>query len=316
MSTNTGSRLLIIGGTETQGALSLKVSLTSDRKYAVRNITRNAAASEAQMLAKLPGVAIVEGNCYDELAPRKILPGVDRVFANTNGSVLGEMVDVCWGIRLYELALEFGVNHFVYASLPYVSKLGNFDDEYKVVHCDGKAKVTEFISAQPKSPMAWSIITSCLYIESLSEFLLPIYEPSNDTHVFALPFGKGRCPMISLNDNAAHVRWALDNPSHSNGLNPNVVTEVVTGDELAAVFSKVKGKKSVYKGVSLDEYSRLPIFPDPDAKMGVPGASSGKYSTHCSKNFSGLWNSWKDELWTGDYHVLDRVLPTRFKSGW
>ncbi|KAK4061988.1 uncharacterized protein Triagg1_10151 [Trichoderma aggressivum f. europaeum] len=305
--------VLIIGGTGTQGVPVVK-ALTLDRKYAVRVITRNAAASEAQMLAKLPGVTIVEGNCYDESTLRNILPDVDCVFANTNGSVLGEMAEVYWDIRLYELAREFGVKHFVYASLPYVSKLGNFNEKYKVGHCDGKAKITEFISAQPTSPMAWSIITSCLYMESLSEFLLPIYDPNNDTHVFALPLGRGRCPMISLDDNAAYVRWALDNPSQSNGLNLNVVTEAVTGDELAAVFSKVTGKKSVYKDVSLDEYFRLPVFPDPDAKMGASGASSGNTLLTVRKNFSGLWNSWKDELWKGDDEVLSRVLPTRFKS--
>ncbi|PNP47784.1 hypothetical protein THARTR1_10469 [Trichoderma harzianum] len=120
--------------------------------------------------------------------------------------------------------------------------------------------------------------------------------------------------MVSLDDNAAYVRWTLDNPSRSNGLNLNVVTEAVTGDELAAAFSKVTGKKSVYKDVSLDEYFRLPIFPDPDAKMGASGASSANTVLTVRKNFSGLWNSWKDELWMGDYQVLDRVLPTRIKS--
>lgn len=289
-------------------------ALTSDGKYAVRVITRNAAASEAQMLAKLPGVTIVEGNCYDEPTLRNILPGVDRVFANTNGSVIGEMAEVYWGIRLYELSREFGVKHFVWASLPYVSKLGNFNNKYKVGHCDGKAKVTEFISAQPKSPMAWSIITSCLYIECLYEFLLPIYEPRDDTYVFAIPLGQGRCSLISLDDNAAYIRWALDNPSQSNGLNLNVVTEAVTGDELAAVFSKVTGKKSVYKDVSLDEYFRLFVYPDPDSKMGLTGAATDNTLLTVRKNFSGLWNTWKDGLWTEDYEVLDRILPTRYKS--
>ncbi|KAK4078963.1 hypothetical protein Trihar35433_68 [Trichoderma harzianum] len=305
--------VLIIGGTGTQGIPIVK-ALTSDGKYAVRVITRNAATSEAQMLAKIPGVTIVEGNSYDEPTLRKILPGVDRVFANTNGPALGEMAEIYWGIRLYELSREFGVKHFVYAGLPYVSKLGNFNDKYKVGHCDGKAKVVEFISAQPKSPMAWSIITSCLYIESLTEFLVPTYDPSDDVHVFALPLGQGRCPMISLDDNAAYIRWALDNPSQSNGLNLNVVTEAVTGDELAAAFSKATGKKSVYKDISLDEYFRLPVFPDPEAKIGASGPSAGNTLITVRKNFSGLWNSWKDELWAGDYQVLDRVLPTRIKS--
>ncbi|OPB36203.1 hypothetical protein A0O28_0109790 [Trichoderma guizhouense] len=300
--------VLIIGGTGAQGIPVIK-ALTSDGKYAVRVITRNAATSEAKLLADLPGVTVVEGDCYDESTLRNTLPGVDRVFANTNGLAIGEMAEIYWGIRLYELSREFGVKHFVYASLPYASKIGNFNDKYRVGHCDGKARVAEYISAQPTSPMAWTIVTSCLYMESLSEFLVPTYEPNDDVHVFALPLGQGRCPMITLDDNAAYVRWTLDNPSQSNGLNLKVVTENVTGDELAAAFSKVTGKKSVYRDVSLEEYFRLPIFPDPDAKM-----SSNPTSITVRKNFSGLWNSWKDDLWKWDYQLLDRILPTRTKS--
>ncbi|KAF3057512.1 NmrA family domain-containing protein 1 [Trichoderma lentiforme] len=299
--------ILIIGGTGAQGIPVIK-ALTSDRKYAVRVITRSAATLEAQLLAKLHGVTIVEGDCYDESTLRNILPGVDRVFANTNGLVIGEIAEVYWGIRLYELAREFGVKHFVYASLPYASKIGNFNDKYRVGHCDSKARIAEYISAQPTSPMAWSIIRSCLYIESLTEFLLPAYEPSDDVHVFALPLGQGRIPMITLDDNAAYVRWTIDNLPESNGLDLNVVTDSITGNDLAAAFSKVTGKKSVYRDVSLDEYFRLPIFPDPDAKLGPSGVLTVR------KNFSGLWNSWKDDLWKWDHQVLDRVLPTRIKS--
>ncbi|KAL7916758.1 hypothetical protein GGI35DRAFT_485908 [Trichoderma velutinum] len=299
--------VLIIGGTGAQGIPVIQ-ALTSDHKYAVRVITRNAATPEAQSLAKIHGVTILEGDCYDESTLRSIFPGVDRVFANTNGVAIGEMAEVYWGIRLYELSREFGVKHFVYASLLYASKIGNFSDKYRVGHCDGKARVAEYVSAQPTSPMAWSIITSCLYMESLSEFLLPAYEPSDDMHVFALPLGQGRCSMISLDDYAAFVRWTLDNLAQSNGLNLNVVTDSITGHDLAAAFSKVTGKKSVYRDVSLDEYFRLPIFPDPDAKMGASGLLTVR------KNFSGLWNSWKDDLWTWDHQVLDRVLPARIKS--
>nr|UWK21931.1 nmrA family protein [Trichoderma taxi] len=305
--------ILVIGGTGAQGIPVIK-ALTSDPKYAIRVITRNAATTEAKFLAQIHGVTVVEGNCYDEPTLRDILPGVDFVFVNTNGVAIGEMAEIYWGIRLYELSREFGVKHFVYASLPYASKIGHFNAKYRVGHCDGKARAAEYISAQPTSPMAWSIITSCLYMESLSEYLLPIPGSSDDTYVFALPLGDGKCPMVSLEDYAAYVRWIFNTPAQSNGLNLHAVTEDITGKDLAAAFTKITGKKSVYKDISLDEYFTLPIFPDPEAKLGASGASANNTLLTVRKNFSGLWNSWKDNLWKWDYEALDEILPTRIKS--
>ncbi|RFU79328.1 hypothetical protein TARUN_2896 [Trichoderma arundinaceum] len=305
--------ILVIGGTGAQGIPVIE-ALTSDSKYAIRVITRNAASAEAKLLAQIPGVTVVEGDCYDESTLRDILPGVDYVFTNTNGVAIGEMAEVYWGIRMYELSQEFGVKHFVYASLPYASKIGNFNSKYRVGHCDGKGRVAEYISAQPKSPMAWTIITSCLYMESLSEFLLPIPGSGDDTYTFALPLGKGKCSMVSLTDYAKYVRWAFDTPSRSNGLDLHVITEDITGENLAAAFTQVTGKKAVYRDISLDEYFTLPIFPDPEAKMGASGASPANTLLSVRKNFSGLWNSWKDNSWEWDYQALEEILPTRIKS--
>jgi uncharacterized protein YbjT (DUF2867 family) len=289
--------------------------MVSDSKYAVRVLTRNASSKEAKELEMLSGVTIIEGNAYYEPTLRKAFKGVDYVFANTNGFAIGEMAEIYWGIRLYELSREFGVKHFIYAGLEYASKLGNFDPKYRTGHLDGKGKVVDYISAQPTTPMAWSVLTSCMYMEGLSEILRPFPDPNNtSTMVFAAPLGEGRCPLIYLEDYGAYARWLLDNPARSNGLDLHVATEDIAWKDLAVAFTTVTGQKAVYKDVSLDEYFTLGIFPNPDAKVGHSASRDDPTLFTVRENFSGFWNTWKDELTKRDYELLDEILPTRLKS--
>jgi hypothetical protein len=260
-------------------------------------------------------VTIFEGDAYDEATLRKAFIGIDYAFVNTNGFAIGEKAEIYWGIRLYELAREFGVKHFIYAGLEYASKLGNFDPKYRTGHLDGKGKVVDYISAQPITPMAWSVLTSCLYMEGLSELMAPHPDPNDpSTLVFAVPLGTGKCPLIYLKDYGDYARWMLDTPSRSNGLELHVATEDIAWKDLAAAFTAVTGLKSVYKDVTLDQYFNLGIFPDPEAKVGHSVGYDDPTLFTVRENFSGFWNTWKDNLTKRDYKLLDEILPTRVKS--
>ena len=289
--------------------------MASGSTYNVRVLTRNASSREAKDLKSLPGVSIMEGDSYDEPTLREAFKGVEYVFANTNGFAIGEKAEIYWGIRLYELAREFKLKHFIYAGLEYASKLGNFDPKYRTGHLDGKGKVVDYIAAQPTKPMAWSVLTSCLYAEGLSQMMQPFPNPKDPgTLLFAVPLGNARCPLIYLEDYGAYARWLLDNPSRSNGLELHVATEDIAWKDLAAAFTAVTGKKAAYWDVSLDEYFSLPIFPYPDVKVGHSASGDDPSLFTFRENFSGFWNTWKDELTKRDYKLLDEILPTRVKS--
>ncbi|KAK5553556.1 hypothetical protein LTR46_008532 [Exophiala xenobiotica] len=312
--TDNSKVILVIGGTGAQGVPVVK-AMSSDSKYEVRVLTRNALSKEARALGEIPGVSIMEGDAYHEPTLREAFKGVDFVFANTNGFAIGEMAEIYWGIRLYELAREFKVKHFIYAGLEYASKLGNFDPKYRTGHLDGKGKVVDYIRSQPTEPMAWSVLTSCLYLEGLSEVLQPFPDPEDpDTMVFAVPLGEARCPLIHLDDYGAYARLLLDHPERSNGLELHVATEDIAWKDVAAAFTAVTGRKAVYRDVTLDEYFKLPIFPEPDRKVGHAASSDNATLFTFRENFSGFWNTWKDELTTRDYRLLDEILPTRVKS--
>ncbi|OPB40883.1 NmrA family protein [Trichoderma guizhouense] len=305
--------ILIIGGTGAQGVPVVK-ALTSDSKYNLRIVTRNASSKDAQHLAAIPGVTIHEGNAYDEPTLRQALNGVNGIFVNTNGLAIGEKAEVYWGIRLYELSREFGLEHFVYSSVEYSSKLGNFQSKYRSF-LDAKGKVADYISAQSTTPMAWSVLTACTYMESLTELLRPTPDPSDPTTlVFAAPLGSAKFPLMHLEDYGKYVRWAFDTPARSNGINLHIGTEDVNWSDLAATFTELTGKKAVYKDFTLDEYFNRGTVPDPERKVGHSADPNDPTLLTYRQSYGGFWNCWKEELSKRDYDLLDEILPTRVKS--
>ena len=290
-------------------------ALTEDSKYNVHVLTRSAASTTAAELAALPGVTIIEGDAYDEATLYRVFKGIDYAWVNTNGFAIGEKNEIYWGIRMFEIARGCNVSHFQWASLPYVSKLGNFDPKYRTGHMDGKGKVAEFISAQPTSPMKWSVLTSCMYMETLTELLSPRPSPDNpELMVFAAPLGKGQPPLIHLADLGRYARWLFDNPERSNGMNLMVATENVGWEYLAKTFTEVTGKEAVYKDITLDELFVSPVFPFPDRKVGHSISSGDPTLQTYRQNFSGFWNNWKADLVKVNYDLLDEILPTRVKT--
>ncbi|KAL3427435.1 NmrA family protein [Phlyctema vagabunda] len=306
--------VLVIGGTGAQGRPVVH-ALTEDRKYNVHVLTRSAKSTAALEVASCPGVTIIEGDSYDDATLYAAYTGIDLTYVNLNGAALGEKGEIYWGMRIFEIARECGVKHFVWGSLPYVLKLGNFESRFRTGHLDGKGKVADFLISQPKEPMAWTILTSCMYLQMFSEFLAP-YPDSDapDTLVFAAPVGKGSPPMIHLPDLGRYARWVFDTPEKSNGLNLEIATENIRWDHLAKTFSEVTGKKAVFKDLTLDEYFASAERPAPDRKIGHQVDPLDPTLQTWRDDFSGFWNTWKADNVRYNYSVLDEILPTRVKT--
>jgi uncharacterized protein YbjT (DUF2867 family) len=132
--------VLVIGGTGAQGEPIVR-ALSAAGKYSVWVLTRHTESAHAKALAGLPNVTVIGGDGYDEATLRSAFKGIDSCYVNTNGFAIGEKAEIYWGIRIYELARQAGVKHFVYGGLDYVSKKGGFDPQFRCGHYDGKGKV-------------------------------------------------------------------------------------------------------------------------------------------------------------------------------
>jgi len=148
MSSTTKPTLLILGGAGSQNSTVTKI-FSEAGTYAIHVLTRSLHSAHASELGLLPNVTLIEGDCYDDANLTAAFKNVEFCFVNTNGFAIGEKNEIYWGIRMYEIARWAGVKHFIYSSLPYVSKNGDFDPRRRVPFVDGKAKVARKFVPRP-----------------------------------------------------------------------------------------------------------------------------------------------------------------------
>ena len=290
-------------------------------KYTVRILTRSATStSVGKQVAALPNVEIVLGNTYDEDTLRKAFQGVDYAFVNTNSFVLGISAETYWGIRIFEIAIESGVQHFIWSTLEYALRESGYNEDFRVVHYEGKSRVMEWMKSQPQSPMRWSAITSGPYIEMLSELMRPIKD-QDGVYVFRAPLKDGAIPFVHLDDFGNYARWTFEHPQESTGMNIKTSVEHVGFDYLAKTFTEVTGKPARYENISLEEYFTTgPMAYRADAKLGAQTQSADDPTLLSNReSFSGWWRLYQNSgnnqgLIRTDYALLDRILPERISS--
>jgi nucleoside-diphosphate-sugar epimerase len=132
--------ILFLGGAGAQNSAVVEV-FSATGAYTINVLTRSIHSAHASELASLPNVNLIEGDCFDEATLTSVFKNVSFCYVNTNGFAIGEKNEIFWGIRIYEIARWAGVKHFIYSSLPYVSKNGDFDPSRRVPFVDGKGKV-------------------------------------------------------------------------------------------------------------------------------------------------------------------------------
>ena len=86
----------------------------------------------------------------------------------------------------------------------------------------------------------------------------PMFGPLNvradGTHVFAAPIGSGHIPMIALSDIGFFARYSFDNRALVSGKELEVVSAMVSLDELVETFCRVTGEKAVARRLTIEEW--------------------------------------------------------------
>jgi nucleoside-diphosphate-sugar epimerase len=314
------NNVLLIGGAGAQGVPIVK-ALSADPQFtSIRILTRDPSSSNSQLLASLPRVSLITGESTSEPSLRNAFKDVDLAFVNLNGFVLGMATETYWGVRIFEIAVQSGVKHYIWSSLENSYADSGYNEEFRCGHFEGKARVAQWMSAQPQSPMKHSVITTGPYLQMLSELLRPSIS-GDGTYVFTLPVADGAVPFIHLDDIGSYVHWLLAHPDQATGMDLKVATAHVPGAALAEAFKKVTGHPTRYNAVSLDEwFTSGPLAGAADQKFGAQtlGLNNNTLMT-VRENFTAWWKIYQASagnkgLIKRDYELLDKILPDRVKS--
>ena len=317
-SSHATSNIFVIGGTGAQG-IPIVSALVADKKYAVRVLSRDPTSPRAKALLELGNVSFLEGSFADEAILREGLRSCDGAFVNIDGFNTGEKTETYWAIRSYEIAIEEGIQFFVYGNLDYLLKKSGYDSRFRTGHYDGKGRVGEWILFQNqvnRDRMGAAVFTSGPYIEMVISPGTPMTPTVEDGVVtWRVPLGEGAVPHVALEDCGYYVRWLFDHPERANGMDLEVAIEHVTYANLAAAFEKVTGHPAQYIDTNLDTYWRKgPLSGRADVPAGYNADPNDKSTMSVRDNFTGFWNVWKHGIVERDYAFLDEIHHNRINT--
>src|ERR1700761_4242459 len=200
--------IAVIGGTGAQGIPAIK-ELAGSGQYKVRALTRDASSARFRELQSYGPVEAVIGTFASEEDLRATFRGAWGAFVNIDGFNTGEKTEMYWAIRAYELALEEGVQMFVYGNLDYVYKKSGFRPEFRTGHYDGKGRIAEWVLFQNQTNshrMKEAVFTSGPYMDmaiAARSAMTPTVEGGVIT--WRLPLKDGAVAHFALEDCGYYV---------------------------------------------------------------------------------------------------------------
>ncbi|KAI0517576.1 putative cinnamoyl-CoA reductase [Xylaria bambusicola] len=263
--------IVVIGATSNQGD-GVVSALIGDPKaqWIVRGVTRDTSSPWAkEFMSKYEAakdrVSLISGDVYSAESMRAALSGAYGVFLNTNQTVHGKTLvqpeelrqEVEQGRIIVDAAKHCGVKHFVFSSLPDMVKAtgGRFTDIY---HMDLKYEIEQYARSQLDCVTA--VIPGLFYSnhvwshycrlrgDGVVRFCAPIpgprkmqwTDPAYDVGVFT-----NRIFDLGVEKTAGKVYPAI--------------SPMISMDEIAAIFTRVTGRKAVHDPLTSAEWAEFTI---------------------------------------------------------
>ncbi len=226
-------KVLAIGGTGKVG--SQVVNELRKRGAKVRALVRKKDAA-----AKMPeDVELVEGDLLDPVSIDQALDGVDKLYL-LNAVVPDELTQA---LIAYDLAKKKTVQHIVYHS---VFQVDRFKD---VPHFASKLAVE---SALREFALPFTIIRPNYFFQNDETMKAPLM----DAGIYPVPLGSVGISAVDIRDIAEASAIALTSTGHEGKTYNLNGPDVLSGPQIAEIWSGLLGKQVHYRGEDLDEFEQ------------------------------------------------------------
>ena len=262
--------ITVTGATGTQGGAVAR-TLLADGTFAVRAVTRNATSARAQALTDL-GAEVVEAQLTDEDSLRKAFDGAHGAFLVTpfweHRSPERELTEVR---TLIAAARAAQLQHVVWSTLedtrqaiaaddqrmPVIREegAGGRGEEYRVPHFDVKGGEADALFAASGLPVTYLLMS--FYWDQLLGDLAP-QRDEDGTLALHLPVGDAPVAGIASDDIGRIVLRVLQDPSTVGATIP-AVSDVLTGEQMAAAFTAVLGEQVAYRPLTPAQFRAFPV---------------------------------------------------------
>jgi uncharacterized protein YbjT (DUF2867 family) len=252
--------IAVTGATGAQGGgLARAILANPGGRFAVRAITRNPGSDKAKALAE-QGAEVVAADLDDPASLVKAFAGAFGAYCVTNYwehfSPAKENAQIA---NLAEATKKAGVRHVVWSTLEDTRKLVPLEsdrmptllEKYKVPHFDAKGECDHLFS-DLGVPVTF-LLTSFYWDNFISFGMGPRLGPDGKLAI-TFPMGDKKLPGIAAEDIGRCAYGIFNAGSEYIGKTVGIAGEQLTGNEMAAAFTKVLGQEVVYHDVSPEAY--------------------------------------------------------------
>lgn len=265
---STKKLITVFGATGAQGGGLVRAIATDPQsEFSVRAVTREPNSDKAKALASL-GAEVVYGDLADAASVHKALEGAYGAFFVTfywaHFSPEQEKAEAA----LFALAAkEAGIKHAVWSTLEDTRELVPLHDDrmptlmgqYKVPHFDAKGESNkQFLDAGVPT----TFLHCSFYWDNFIYFGSGPKRGEDGKLALTLPIGDAKMAGIAAEDIGKCVYGIFKNRAEWIGKNVGVAGEHLTGEEMAAAFTRALGEPVLYNKIPASVYR----------SFGFPGA--------------------------------------------
>lgn len=249
MSSTEKSFIAVVGATGAQGGGLVRAILADpDREFAVRAITRDAESDKAKALADL-GAEVVAGNVDDADSLRDAFTGAYGAYCVTffweHFSAEKELAEAR---ALATAARTADVRHVIWSTLEDTRQLVPLSDDrmptlqekYKVPHFDAKGEADGIFT---ELGVPTTFLLTSFYWENFIHFGMGPKRGDDGKLSITIPMGEASLPGIAAEDIGRSALAIFKQGEATIGRHIGISGEHLTGDEMAAAFSRVYGEE-------------------------------------------------------------------------
>ena len=260
--------IAVAGATGAQGGGLVRAILAEPGgEFAVRALTRDPASEKARALADA-GAEVVAADVDSQAS-------LERAFAGAHGAFcvtffwdhFSPAREVAQATNMANAAKLAGIKHAIWSTLEDSRRFIPLDDDrmptlqgkYKVPHFDSKGEADEVFRA---SGVPTTFLLTSFYWENFIYFGMAPKPGPDGVLTLTMPIGDAKFPGIAADDIGRSALAIFKGGSKYTGQYVGIAGEHLTGEEMAAAFSKALGQPVKFFAVDPAAYRQF----------GFPGA--------------------------------------------
>jgi uncharacterized protein YbjT (DUF2867 family) len=250
--------IAVIGATGAQGGGVVRAIL-ADRSggFAARAITRHPESEKGRELTRA-GAEVVAADLDDPSSLHRAFAGAYGAFCVTNfWEHMSPERELAQASAMAAAAKEAHVSHVVWSTLEDTRRrvplsdprVPTLHEKYKVPHFDAKGEADAAFSGLPTT-----YLLAAFYWDNFIGFGMGPKKGPDGNLVLGLPLGGGKLPGIAAGDIGKCAYGVFRRGSDLIGKRVGIAGEILSGEQMAATFAKVFGRKVAFFDVPFDVY--------------------------------------------------------------